>query len=140
METWNQIFTAIILPLLTALISLAVVWLNKKRAELSARIQDKNAKKYYDLATDAVLKAVQYTAQTYVDSLKKSGTFTKEAQTEAFERAKMLATTMITDDAKNIITEAYGDFNTWIATQIEATVHETKTITAGAAATTGGAA
>ena len=26
---------------------------------------------------------------------------------------------MITNDAKNIITEAYGDFDTWIDTQIE---------------------
>ncbi len=128
METWNQIFTAIIMPLLTALVGLAVVWLNKKRAELAAKIKDETAKKYYDLATDAVLKAVQYTTQTYVDSLKKSGTFTKEAQAEAFERTKMLATTMITRSAKEIITESYGDFNTWITTQIEATVKETKII------------
>ncbi len=130
METWNQIFTAIILPLLTALVGLAVVWLNKKRTELAAKIKDETAKKYYDLATEAVLKAVQYTTQTYVDSLKKSGTFTKEAQEEAFSRSKMLAESMITQSAKEIITEAYGDFNTWIATQIEATVKNTKTTAA----------
>jgi hypothetical protein len=108
MEIWNQIFTAVILPLLTALVGLAVVWLNKKRIELSAKIKDDTAKKYYDLATDAVLKAVQYTTQTYVDCLKKSGTFTKEAQAEAFERSKMLAESMITQSAKEIITQAYG--------------------------------
>lgn len=126
METWNQIFTSIILPLLTALVGLAVVWLNKKRVELAAKIKDETAKKYYNLATDAVLKAVQYTTQTYVDSLKKSGTFTKEAQEEAFARSKMLAESMITQSAKEIITETYGDFNTWISTQIEATVKSTK--------------
>ncbi len=128
METWNQIFTAIILPLLTALVGLAVVWLNKKRAELAAKIKDETAKKYYDLATEAVLKAVQYTTQTYVDSLKKSGTFTKEAQETAFAQTKILAEAMITQSAKEIITEAYGDFNTWITAQIEATVKETKMI------------
>jgi hypothetical protein len=126
METWNQIFTAIILPLLVALMSLAIAWINKKKAELSAKIKNDAAQKYFDLAADAVLKAVQYTTQTYVDSLKKSGNFTKEAQQEAFERAKLLASTMINQSAKDIITEAYGDFNTWITTQIEATVKSIK--------------
>lgn len=126
METWNQIFTAIILPLLTALISLAVVWLNKKRLELANTIKDERARKYFDMATDAVVKAVQYTTQTYVDSLKKSGTFTKEAQETAFVQTKLLAETMINQSAKEIITEAYGDFNTWVSTQIEAAVRDTK--------------
>jgi hypothetical protein len=128
METWNEIFTAIILPLLVALMGLAIAWINKKKSELSAKIKNDAAQKYFDLATDAVLKAVQYTTQTYVDSLKKSGAFTKEAQQEAFERAKLLASTMINQSAKDIITEAYGDFNTWITTQIEATVKETKVV------------
>jgi hypothetical protein len=39
----------------------------------------------------------------------------------------MLAESMIIQSAKEIISEAYGDFNTWIATQIEATVKEKKT-------------
>ncbi len=126
METWNEIFTAIILPLLVALVSLAVVWIKKKETELTSNIKDANVKKYIGLATDAVLKAVQYTTQTYVDSLKKTGVFTKEAQQEAFERAKLLASTMINQSAKDIITEAYGDFNTWVTTQIEATVKDVK--------------
>lgn len=131
METWNQVFTAIILPLLTALISLAVVWLNKKRAELAAKIKDEIARKYFDQATSAVLTAVQSTTQTYVDSLKKTGAFTKEAQQQAFERSKTLATTMINQAAKDMINEAYGNFDTWINLQIEKTVRETKTIAAG---------
>ena len=126
METWNQVFTAIIMPLLTALTGFAIVWLNKKRAELSAKIKDETTWKYVDLAGNAVLNAVKYTAQTYVDSLKKAGTFDAAAQREAFEKAKILAESVITQSAKEIITEAYGDFNAWIDTQIEAIVRETK--------------
>lgn len=126
MEQWNQIFTAIILPLATALIGLLIAWLNQKRTELGAKIKDETAKKYYDLATNAVLQAVQHTTQTYVDTLKNVGKFDKEAAAQAFDRSKLLAYTMITNDAKNIITEAYGDFDTWIDTQIEKTVRETK--------------
>lgn len=126
METWNQIFTALILPLLTALISLAVVWLNKKRVELAEKIKDETAKKYYDLASSAVLQAVQSISQTFVDQLKKDGKFDKQAQIEAFERARLLAETMISNSAREVLTEAYGDFNTWITTQIEAAVRENK--------------
>lgn len=126
MELWNQIFTAIILPLATALIGLLIAWLNQKRTELGAKIKDSTAKKYYDLATTAVLQAVQHTTQTYVDNLKSTGAFSKDAQIEAFERSKLLATAMISQSAKEIISEAYGDFDTWLATQIEATVRGSK--------------
>lgn len=126
MEQWNQIFTAVILPLLTALMGLLIAWLNAKRVELGAKIKDSTAKKYYDLATTAVLQAVQHTTQTYVDNLKSTGAFSKDAQVEAFERSKLLATAMISQSAKEIISEAYGDFDAWLATQIETTVRSTK--------------
>ena len=78
MEQWNQIFTAIILPLATALIGLLIAWLNQKRTELGQRLKTRRRKKYYDLATNAVLQAVQHTTQTYVD-IKNVGKFDKEA-------------------------------------------------------------
>lgn len=82
--------------------------------------------KYVDLASDAVTKAVQTTFQTYVDTLKAQGKFDKEAQLTALQKAKDTATALITDEAKRVIAEAYGDFDKWLASTIETLVREDK--------------
>ena len=60
--------------------------------------------------------------QTYVDSLKKSGGFNKEAQIEAFTKAKDIALSQLTEDAKIHIHENYGSVDEWMRVQIEATI------------------
>lgn len=128
MEQWNQIFTAVVLPLLAALTALAIAFIRKKTQEITQNIKNQTVKDNVDAAVDAVLQAVQYTAQTYVDSLKAAGKFTKEAQLEAFSRAKTIAVSMISESAKQVITDAYGDFETWITTKIEQLVREDKAL------------
>lgn len=120
--------TTIGLPVLSALAAFAIAYLRKKTAELTASIENAALKKYVELASDAALQAVEYTTQTYVDTLKASGEFGKDAQLEALARAKQTALTLISKDAQAIISEAYGDFDVWISTKIEQLVQETKTI------------
>jgi len=127
MELWNQVFTTVLLPLLTALVSLAAAYLYKKVQELVLSIKSKKIQSTVSAAVDAVYQAVQSTTQTYVDSLKASGTFTAEAQTEAFNKSKTVALTMITTSSQQIISSAFGDFDTWINTKIEELVRECKT-------------
>ena len=128
MEQWNQIFTAIVLPLMAALAALAIAFIRKKTQELTQNIKNQTVKDNIDAAVEAVLQAVQYTAQTYVDTLKAAGKFTKEAQAEAFNKAKTIAASMISEAAKQVITNAYGDFDTWITTKIEQIVREDKAL------------
>lgn len=128
MEQWNQIFTAVVLPLLAALAALAIAFIRKKTQELTQNIKNQTVKDNIDAAVEAILQAVQYTAQTYVDSLKAVGKFTKEAQLEAFNKAKTIAVSMISESAKQVITDAYGDFETWITTKIEQLVREDKAL------------
>ena len=66
------------------------------------------------------------TFQTYVDALKAQGKFDKEAQLTALQKAKDTATALITDEAKRVIAEAYGDFDKWLASTIETLVREDK--------------
>lgn len=61
--------------------------------------------------------------QTYVESLKKSGTFDKEAQLTALVLAKQEVTKELSTDAKEFITGTYGDLNNFITNQIEATIN-----------------
>lgn len=123
---FTEIFAAVILPILPVLAAFVVAWLNKKRVEISAKIENDTANKYIRLASDAVFKAVQSTTQTYVDSLKKEGKFDVAAQRDALLKSKLLAETMITEKSREIINEAYGDFHTWLTTQIEMMVRENK--------------
>ena len=123
-ETLNTLMSMVILPLLLALSGFAVAWLRKKTQEITANINDATVRKYVDLASDAVTKAVQTTFQTYVDALK--GKFDKEAQLTALQKAKDTATALITDEAKRVIAEAYGDFDKWLASTIETLVREDK--------------
>ena len=125
-ETLNTLMSMVILPLLLALSGFAVAWLRKKTQEITANINDATVRKYVDLASDAVTKAVQTTFQTYVDALKAQGKFDKEAQLTALQKAKDTATALITDEAKRVIAEAYGDFDKWLASTIETLVREDK--------------
>ena len=80
-EMISVIFTVVVLPLLTVLTKSAVKYINSKT-------ENDTVKKYIEIAEDSVFTAVQSVGQTYVDSLKKSGVFTEEAQRKAFKMAK----------------------------------------------------
>ena len=72
------------------------------------------------------MDAVLYINQIYVDSLKSSGKFDKEAQTEAFNRAYAEAMNMISDEAKKVIEQLYGSFDKWLKLKIESSVNTAK--------------
>ena len=79
-EILNTLMTLVVLPLLVGVSGFAVAWLRKKTQEITENIENTTAKKYIDIASEAVAKAVQTTFQTYVDTLKAQGKFDKEAQ------------------------------------------------------------
>ena len=78
------------------------------------------------LATQIVTNAVKVVFQTYVESLKNSGNFTKEAQIEALTKAKNIVLSQIGSDVKEYISSNYGDFNNWLEIQIESTINSLK--------------
>lgn len=110
------VVTAIILPLISYAGARLITWLNTK-------IKDENAKQQLTVATDIVTNAVRSVFQTYVESLKKNGTFDKESQKAALIKAKNDALAQMTDEIKEYITKNYGNLETWIITQIESTIN-----------------
>ena len=119
LEILGVVVTSILIPLITFL----GVKLN---AYLKTKIKNEEFHKYLDIANNAVTISVAETMQTYVDSLKKSGNFSKEAQNEAFAMAKDKALTLITKDARTVLEAAYGDFDKWLNGLIETKVKELK--------------
>lgn len=112
----SVVVTAVILPLISYAGARLITWLN-------AKIKDENAKQQLTVATYIVTNAVRSVFQTYVEALKKNGTFDKESQKVALIKAKNDALAQMTDETKEYITKNYGNLETWIITQIESTIN-----------------
>ncbi|MBP3589225.1 MAG: hypothetical protein J6J61_01505 [Muribaculaceae bacterium] len=128
-ETMQQIVSACV-PVLCLLITAGgaylVALLRRETAQLQQELDNNTASKYMTMACDAVAQAVTYTAQTFVDTLKAEGAFTKEKQLEAFEKAKDKALEILGDTAVAALGEIYGDFDVWLETKIEQVCREIK--------------
>lgn len=118
-DTLNLLFTAVIIPLLPILTAYVVAFIKKKTQELETKIQNDNANKYINIAENAISTSVGAVMQTYVDSLKKSGTFDSEAQNIAFSDAKVKALSIMGEATKEALKESYGDIDTFIDNKIE---------------------
>lgn len=123
----NQILLNILAAVTTCIILPLISFLGIKLSQwLSTKIKDEKAAALFTKAVDIVTNAVRITFQTYVESLKNSGSFGKEEQLIAFEKAKAIITSELTEDLKTFIVQNYGDLQTWISNQIEATIYKLK--------------
>jgi len=130
-EILTTLVQVVVIPAIPVLVTYLVKYLKAKADQTTTKINNELVRTYLQEATDAVLQAVTYTAQTYVDTLKKQGKFDKEAQQKAFNTAKDIALKLLTDEAKQMIEDLYGDLMLWLETKIEQTVKEQKTFTVG---------
>ena len=123
----NQILLNILAAVTTCIILPLISFLGIKLSQwLSTKIKDEKAAALFTKAVDIVTNAVRITFQTYVESLKNSGSFGKDEQLIAFEKAKAIIVSELTEDLKTFITQNYGDLQTWISNQSEATIYELK--------------
>lgn len=110
-------------PVLTAF---ACKLINKAAGWFSAKTNNRVVEKYaYEIA-DVISTSVTYASQTYVDALKKDGAFNASEQKTAFSLAYKTAEGMLTEGARNFITETYGDINSFLTAKIEAEVSARK--------------
>lgn len=121
-----QIIQVCVIPLFGILTKYLVDYLTAKRDEINSKTDNETAQKYTNMIYQTVVDCVIATNQTYVDSLKKSGSFDEAAQKEAFNRTMNAIMTILSDDAKEYITEATGDLNTYLTQLIESEVNKRK--------------
>lgn len=132
-ELLMTLIQAVIIPAIPILVTFLVKLLKAKAEQATIKINNELVQQYLQEAVDSVLQAVTFTSQTYVDNLKKQGKFDTEAQKIAFTTAKEVALQLLTEDAKKMIGDLYGDLMVWLDTKIEQTVKEQKTFTLGTA-------
>ena len=129
---WNDILKTICEILLFPVISDLSIWLcvfiNAKINEIKQKTKDETSKKYLDMLNTTITDAVLTTTQTYVESLKKQGSFDKEAQLYAFQMTYEAVMKLLTEEAEEYLTESLGDLDTYITNRIEAEVKMTKGI------------
>lgn len=115
----SVVVTSIILPLITYAGARLITYLNSK-------IKDENAKLLLSTATEIVVNSVKAVLQTYVDTLKKNGTFDEASQKLALLKAKNIALSQMTNEVKDFIEKNYGNLDSWLTTTIEATINTLK--------------
>lgn len=123
----NQILLNVLAAVTTCIILPLISFLGIKLSQwLSTKIKDEKAQKLFAQATEIVTNAVRSTFQTYVDSLKASGGFGKEEQLIALGKAKAIILSEMTSELKDWVTTNYGDLQSWISNQIEASIYKLK--------------
>ncbi len=109
----------ILTGLLAWLISIITSW-------ISTKIKDKNATKMITTILTIVTDAVQATYQTYVEALKGTDAWTKEAQEKALNMALTTIKKQLTQESAKFITENYGNIEEYLKTLIEAVLYKLK--------------
>lgn len=112
----SVVVTSIVLPLISIAGAKLIQFINSK-------IKNNKAADLLTTATTIVINAVRSVFQTYVEALKKEGSFNKDAQLIALNKAKDIALTQMTDEVKDYLVTTYGSLDTWLDTNIEATIN-----------------
>jgi hypothetical protein len=118
----GNIFEILIFPALGVATAYLIAWLKAKKKELLEKTKNETTQKYLNLLDNTITECVLATNQTYVNSLKQSGTFDMEAQKKAFQLTYDAVMSTLTDDAQMYLNEAVKDLTASITTKIEAQV------------------
>lgn len=123
---WNMFFELCLIPIFGIVATYLVLFLNSKKQEVDAKVENETAQKYINMALDTIAECVIATNQTYVDSLKAQGKFDMEAQKIAFQTTFDNVMALLSQEAKDYLAAAYGDLTNYLTTRIEAQVKISK--------------
>lgn len=120
---WKQILTEIIISVLgivlTAVSGYVMAWINSK-------IKDEKMKRILNEALQTVSNGVDFVYQTYVEGLKGTSLWDKNAMKEASSRAMEYVNANLTEEAKAFISKNGKDLAEWIKEQIEIAIKKSK--------------
>ena len=121
--TWTDILLSALSIIVTGLatwgLTVFTTWMNEK-------LKDKKSQKYANDALEIVTKCVKATYQTYVESIKGTDLWTKEAQEQAFQMALNAAKSQLNNDVKEYITSNYTSIDEFLTSLIESVLYDLK--------------
>jgi hypothetical protein len=125
-----KVFEVALVPILAAATLYVVSLIKAKKQELLEKTKNETTKKYIEMLDKTITECVIATNQTYVEALKKQGSFDLDAQKEAFRLTYEAIMNILTDDAHEYLGEVIKDLETYITNKIEAEVVISKQLTA----------
>lgn len=125
-EILTQVFELCIIPLLGALCTFLIAFIRKKSKTLQDKTNNETLDRLIAQTEEIIVACIKATNQTYVDSLKGQNAFDGEAQKAAFKKTYETVLGLLSDQAKQMITENYGDINEYITTLIESKIKQSK--------------
>ena len=118
----TSIFEMIIIPLLSLVSIYIIKWVNTKTNILKEESDNAYVDKYLTMLDKTITSTVIAVNQTYVDELKKLGTFDAAAQKIAFQKVFDIVTNSLSKEAEYYLNEVITDLNVYITNKIEETV------------------
>jgi hypothetical protein len=122
LDILNKVFEVAVIPILGAATLYFIAFIDAKKKELKDKAKNEVTAKYIEMLDDTIINCVIATNQTYVDALKKAGSFDLEAQKHAFQLTYDAVMSILTDEAEMYLNEAIKDLNTYITNKIESGV------------------
>lgn len=116
---WGEILTKIILSVASVLISALGVYVTYL---INKHIKNEQLKRIVNSLKDLIQHSVLETQQTYVDALKKAGSFDLEAQKQALERCLNNIKANMPSDVENWLKSNYTDVESYLKSLIEAQI------------------
>lgn len=118
----GKIFDIAIFPILTAATLYLVTLIKAKKQELIEKTKNERTKEYIEMLDRTIVECVLATSQTYVEALKKEGSFDTKAQKKAFQLTYDTVMSILTDDVQEYLNETVKDLSTYITTKIESQI------------------
>ena len=122
----TSIFEMIIIPLLSLVSIYIIRWVNTKTNTLKEEADNAYINKYLTMLDKTITSTVIAVNQTYVDELKKLGTFDAAAQKMAFQKVFDTVTSTLSEEAEYYLSEVITDLNVYITNKIEERVNVCK--------------
>lgn len=120
----------ILFAVITAAVPVVTTYICKWLASLyegnKTKIKNETAQIVLGQVTDVIMSAVETTTSTYVKQLKAENLFDADAQKEAFNKTFDAVQKQLTEESTKIITEVYGDVETYLVNKIEQFVADSK--------------
>lgn len=127
----NEVFKELIFGIITLLGTLlsmcAIKLISVKINSIITKTTDDKKKQFLNwVENDLIIKCINTTNQTYVQSLKDSNKFDKDAQKEAMSKTVTNVTALLTEANSTLLSEYVGDITTWITTCVENYIKNSK--------------
>lgn len=118
---------SLVIQIVSVILATLGAWvLAKVKSLINTKIKNEKARALLDSATTVVSNVVKATYQTYVESIKGTDAWTKDAQEKALQTAVTAARSQLSEEVEKYISDNFGDVETWIKSLIETTLYNLK--------------